>query len=200
MKTTRLACLPALLLLCASAAAQRQYVAEPLEPKTQLEALQLKVGAVVLRGTQRVGAVRGQGQGQGQAQIEVDALEVIDTGTGQKARGVALTVEEAGSQGERGREITAFVDYEELDGLTKGFEAITRFDRSETQLPSLEASYRTRGDLVISVFSTRGGLVRCVVSAGEFAPARVVIMSEGIESLRSLLNAARNRLDEARAR
>lgn len=199
MKMTRLACLPVLLLLCSTAVAQRQYVPETFEPKTQLEALQLRVGAVVLRGTQRAGTVRGQGQGQ----IEVDALEVIDTGTGLKARGVALTVEEGGERGERaerGREVTAFVDYEELDALIKGFESMTRFDRSETQLPSLEASYRTRGDLVISVFSTRGGLVRCVVSAGEFAPARVVIMSEGIESLRSLLNAARNRLDEARAR
>ena len=191
MKTARLICLPILLLSCSQAMGQRQSAPEMLEPRTRLEALQLRTGAVIVRGSQRIGIVRGQGQ------VEVAALEVIDTSNNLKARGVSLTVEEGG---ERGREVTAFVDYDELDGLIKGFESMSRLDRVETPLPNFESSYRTSGDLVISVFSTRGGVTRCVVSAGEFVPTRVVLPAEGAETLRSLFTAAKNRLDEARAR
>jgi hypothetical protein len=194
LKTTRLICFSVLLLSCSRAAAQRQYVVpETPEPRTRLEALQLGTGAVIVRGSQRVGAARGQGQGQ----VWVTALEVIDTSNNRRARGVSLTVEEGG---ERGREVTAFVDYDELEGLIKGFESMSRLDRAESQLPNFEASYRTQGDLVISVFGTRGGVVRCVVSAGWYEPARISLPAEGAETLRSLLAAAKNRLDEARAR
>jgi hypothetical protein len=193
LKTTGLFCLMLLLLTGSRAAAQRRYVPESSEPRTRLEALQLGTGAVIVRGSQRVGAARGQGQGQ----VWVAALEVVDTSNNQRARGVSLTVEEGG---ERGREVTAFVDYDELEGLIKGFEAMSRLDRVESQLPNFESSYRTQGDLVISVFGTRGGVARCVVSAGWYEPARLTLPAEGAETLRSLLTAAKNRLDEARAR
>jgi hypothetical protein len=193
LKTTRLICFSVLLLSCSRAAAQRQYVPETIEPRTRLEALQFGTGAVIVRGSQRVGVARGQGQGQ----VGVTALEVIDTSNSQKARGIALTVEEGG---EHGREITAFIDYDELEGLIKGFESMSRLDRAESQLPNFEASYRTKGDLVISVFGTRGGVTRCVVAAGWYEPAKITLPAEGAETLRSLLTAAKNRLDEARAR
>ena len=205
MKTMRFICLTVLLLTCSRATAQRRYAPEPLEPKTRLEALQLGTGTIIVRGAQRVGAARAQGAGQ----VEVTALEVIDTSNNQKARGIAVTVAEGG---ERGRETTAFVDYDELEGLIKGFESMSRLDRTESQLPNFEASYRTKGDLVISLFGTRGGVTRCVVSTGwyepaklvvpvgESAPARINLTTEGAETLRFLLTAAKNRLDEAHAR
>ena len=133
----------------------------------------------------------------GQGRVDVAAFEVIDTVGGRRARGVAVEVEEVG---ERGREVTAFVDYEELDGLIKGLESVGKIDRSETQLPSFEVSFRTKGDLVVSVFSSRGGLARCVVSAGEFSPARVAIPLDELANLRTLISTAKNRLDEARAK
>ena len=125
------------------------------------------------------------------------ALEVVDTCSGRRARGVSVTV---GEGGERGREVTAFVDYEELEGLIKGLEAVGKVDRGETQLPSFEVSYRTKGDLLVTVFSARGGLVRCVVAAGELAPASVALPLEELANLRTLVTTAKNRLDEARAR
>lgn len=191
MKTPPLL-LPLLIIVlsCAHASAQRRFN-EPLPPKTELEALQLEAGAVIVRGSQRVGGVRAPGQGR----VDVAAFEVIDTASGRRARGISVEVEEVG---ERGREVTAFVDYEELDGLIKGLESVGKIDRGETQLPSFEVSYRTKGDLVVSVFSTRGGLARCVVSAGEFAVARVAIPLEELANLRTLLSTAKNRLDDAR--
>jgi hypothetical protein len=180
-----------LLLSCASAPAQRRYE-EPLPPKTELEAIQLQTGAVVVRGSQRVGSAHAQ---QGAGRVDVSALEVIDTGTGRRARGVSVNVDEGG---EHGRELTAFVDYDELDGLIKGLESVNKVDRSETQLPNFEVSYHTRGDLVVSVFSSRGGVARCVVSAGEFSPAAVTIPTEELANLRTLITIAKNRLDESR--
>lgn len=192
MKTSPLLPLLIIVLSCAHASAQRRSE-EPLPPKTEIEALQLETGAVIVRGSQRVGGVRAPGQGR----VEVAAFEVIDTGSGRRARGISVEVEEPG---ERGREVMAFVDYEELDALIKGLESVGRIDRSETQLPSFEVSFRTKGDLVVSVFSSRGGLTRCVVSAGEFSPARVSIPLDELSNLRTLLSAAKNRLDEARAK
>ena len=193
MKTSPLLPLLIIVLSCAQASAQQRRFDEPLPPKTELEALQLETGAVIVRGSQRVGGVRAQGPGR----VDVAALEVIDAGSGRRARGISVEVEEGG---ERGREVRAFVDYEELDGLIKGLESVGRVDRGETQLPSFEVSFRTKGDLLISVFSSRGGLPRCVVSAGEFSPARVSIPFDELANLRTLLSTAKNRLDDARAK
>jgi len=193
VKTSPLLPLLLIILSCAQAEAQQRRFDDPLPPKTELEALQLETNAVIVRGSQRVGGVRAQGLGR----IDVSAFEVIDTGSGRRARGVAVEVEEGG---ERGREVTAFIDYEELEGLIKGLESVGKIDRSETQLPSFEVSFRTKGDLVVSVFSSRGGIARCVVSAGEFAPARVPIPLDELANLRTLIGTAKNRLDDARAR
>ena len=196
MKTSRIICLLIFALSCSRVGAQqlqRQPAYEPLEPRTRLEALQLKIGAVIVRGSQRVGAVRHLAQGR----VEVAALEVIDTNSNLRARGLSLTIEEAG---ERGREAVVFVDYDELAGLMDGLESMSRLDRGETQLPNFEVSYRTKGDLIVSVFSTRSGIVRCVVSGGPYTPAAVSFPAEEVGNLRTLIATAKNRLDETRAR
>jgi hypothetical protein len=199
MKTSKIICMLIFALLCVPVAAQQpqqpqppRYPAlEPLDPRTRLEELQMKIGAVIVRGSQRVGFIRGQGR------VEVSALEVVDTGGKLRARGISLTIEEAG---ERSREAVVFVDYEELTGLLDGLESMIRLDRGETQLPNYEVSYRTKGDLIVSVFSTRSGIVRCVVSGGPYAPAAVTFPAEEIGSLRTLITTAKNRLDEIRAK
>ncbi|HEV7902639.1 MAG TPA: hypothetical protein VGO96_02270 [Pyrinomonadaceae bacterium] len=199
MKTSKIICILIFALLCAPVVAQQQQQRqrrpdfEPLEPRTQLEELQLKIGAVIVRGSQRIGSVRGQAQGR----LEVSALEVIDTAGRARARGLSLTIEEAG---DRAREAVVFVDYDEVAGLLDGLESMIRLDRGETQLPNFEVSYRTKGDLVVSVFSTRSGIVRCVISGGPYAPATVTFPSEEIGNLRALIATAKNRLDEIRAK
>ena len=88
MKTSPLIPLLIVLLVYAQAAAQQRRYDEPLPPKTELEALQLEAGAVIVRGLQRVGGVRSQGPGR----VDVAALEVVDTASGRRARGVAVEV------------------------------------------------------------------------------------------------------------
>lgn len=196
MKTTKIISLLIFALSCSHVHAQQQQQPrraffETIEPRTRLEALQQKTGAVIVRGSQRVGTVRHPASGR----VEVAALEVIDTGSNQRARGLSLSIEEAG---ERGREAAVFVDYEELAGLLESLESMSRLDRGETQLPNFEVSYRTKGDLIVSVFSTRSGIVRCVVSAGPWTPAAVSFPAEEVGNLRSLIATAKNRLDETR--
>ena len=199
MKTSRIICMLILALSCARVVAQ-QPLLERGEPRTQLEALQLKTGTVIVRGTQRAGGVRGP-----QGRVEVAALEVIDTTTKLKARGLSLTIEEVG---ERPREVVAFVDYDELTGLLAGLESMSRLDRGETQLPNFDVSYRTKGDLLVSVFSTRSGIIRVALSGRALAPAAatapppvtVTVPAEELGNLRALVAAAKTRLDESRAK
>lgn len=195
MKTSKIICLLLLALSCSRVVAQQQQqqrlTFEPIEPRTRLETLQLKVGAVIVRGSQRVGTVRHPASGR----VEVAALDVIETGSNQRARGLSLSIEEAG---ERGREATVFIDYDELPGLLEGLESMSRLDRGETQLPNFEVSYRTKGDLIVSVFSTRSGIVRCVVASGPWTPSAVSFPAEEVGNLRALIATAKNRLDETR--
>lgn len=193
MKTFRIICGLLFALSCASAFAQQQQRAyEQLEPRTRLEALQLKTGAVIVRGSQRVGTVRGS-----QGRVEVSALEVIDTSANVRARGLSISIEELG---DRGREVLAFVDYDELAGLLSGLESMSRLDRGETQLPNFEVSYRTKGDLLVSVFSTRSGIVRCAVTGGLLSPVTATVPAEEVGNLRALIATAKNRLDETRGK
>lgn len=193
MKTLRIICGLLFALSCTSASAQQQQRAyESLEPRTRLEALQLKTGAVIVRGSQRVGTIRGP-----QGRVEVSALEVIDTSANVRARGLSLSIEELG---DRGREVLAFVDYDELAGLLSGLESMSRLDRGETQLPNFEVSYRTKGDLLVSVFSTRGGIVRCAVTGGLLSPVTATVPAEEVGNLRALIATAKNRLDETRSK
>lgn len=196
MKTLRIICGLLFALSCTSASAQQQQqqqrAFESLEPRTRLEALQLKTGAVIVRGSQRVGTVRGP-----QGRVEVSALEVIDTSANVRARGLSISIEELG---DRGREVLAFVDYDELAGLLAGLESMSRLDRGETQLPNFEVSYRTKGDLLVSVFSTRGGIVRCAVTGGLLSPVTATVPAEEVGNLRALIATAKNRLDETRSK
>jgi len=196
VKTLRIICGLLFALSCTSASAQQQQqqqrAFESLEPRTRLEALQLKTGAVIVRGSQRVGTVRGP-----QGRVEVSALEVIDTSANVRARGLSISIEELG---DRGREVLAFVDYDELAGLLAGLESMSRLDRGETQLPNFEVSYRTKGDLLVSVFSTRGGIVRCAVTGGLLSPVTATVPAEEVGNLRALIATAKNRLDETRSK
>jgi hypothetical protein len=195
VKTLRIICGLLFALSCTSASAQQQQqqrASESFEPRTRLEALQLKTGAVIVRGSQRVGTVRGP-----QGRVEVSALEVIDTSANVSARGLSISIEELG---DRGGEVLAFVDYDELAGLLAGLESMSRLDRGETQLPNFEVSYRTKGDLLVSVFSTRGGIVRCAVTGGLLSPVTATVPAEEVGNLRALIATAKNRLDETRSK
>jgi hypothetical protein len=52
----------------------------------------------------------------------------------------------------------------------------------------------------LSVFSTRGGIIRGAITGGVLAPVTATIPAEELGNLRTLIATAKNRLDETRPR
>lgn len=158
------------------------------EPKTKLEAFQVRMGVVIIKGYSRIGVAAGQ-EG---SSILVEAIEFREVASSSKEYGVTVEVREAGNGGRRG---LAFIDYDEIDPLLKGLEYLSRIDNSVTQLNRFEADYRTRGEAVVSAFSTRGGNVTITVSAGVLRRASAVFRLEDLKAIRGLFIEAKNQLD-----
>ena len=183
-----------LMLVCyASAMAQRpgpefwrRATCEPLEPRTKLEALEDRNGAVILKGFTRIMTVEVRG-------VRVDAVEMREMGNVYRVKGIVVSLREGG---ERPRENRAFIDYEEIDPLLNAIDAVSRVDETSTRLASFEAKYRTQGDLEIGVFrQTRSGTaVR--ISTGICDHATTAMTLDDLAKVRALIEEAKTRLDE----
>ena len=176
-----------LFLFFASASAQETIEPE-IEPKTRLEAFQLRTGVVVIKGFSRIGSATGP-EG---SSIVVEAIEYREVAGRSKVYGVTLTVREAGNDGRRS---FSFIDYDEIEPLLKGLEYLSRIDSSVTQLQRFEADYRTKGEAIFSAFSTRGGNVTITVSAGIYRKAASAFKLEDLKAIRGLFIEAKNQLD-----
>ena len=181
----------ALGLLCYSGRAAGQEV-EPLdpEPRTKLEAFEARTGLVIIKGYSRIGTAAGLEGGS----IEVETREFRDD-AGAREYGIAVEVREAGTP-ERRR--TALVDYDEIDPLLRGLDYLGKIDNSATNQNRFEAEYRTRGDLSVSAFSTRGGAVTLAVSGGHFRRVTSLFRLEDLKAIRGLVIEAKNQLDAIR--
>jgi hypothetical protein len=168
------------------AAGQEANVPE-LEPRTKLEAFEARTGIVIIKGYSRIGLAAGLEGGS----IEVETREFRDADNS-KEYGISVEVREAGTP-ERRR--TSFVDYDEIDSLLKGLDYLGKIDHSATNLTRFEAEYRTRGSLVISAFSTRGGAVTLAVSSGHFSRVTSLFRLDDLKAIRGLIIEAKNQLD-----
>jgi hypothetical protein len=157
-----------------------------LEPRTKLEALEDRNGAVILKGFTRITTVEVRG-------VRVDAVEMREMGNVYRVKGIVVSLREGG---ERPRENRAFIDYEEIDPLLNAIDAISRVDETSTRLASFEAKYRTQGDLEIGVFrQTRSGTaVR--ISTGICDHATTAMTLDDLAKVRALIEEAKARLDE----
>lgn len=162
-----------------------------LEPKTKLEAFQLRNGVVVIKGFSRIGVAAGTDG----SSIEVETRELRDAESGSKEYGIAIEVRDTGKP-ERRR--VSFIDYDELEPLLKGLEYLSKIDISVTHLNRFEADYRTRGDLLISAFSSRGGSVTLAISSGVFRRVSAFFRLEDLKAIRGLIIEAKNQLDAIR--
>ena len=181
----------ALGLLCYSGRAAGQEVDAPeLEPRTKLEAFEARTGVVIIKGYSRIGTASGLEGGS----VEIETREFRDD-TGAKEYGIAVEVREEGMP-ERRR--TALVDYDELDSLLRGLDYLGKIDSSATNLNRFEAEYRTKGELSVSAFSTRGGAVTLAVSSGQFRRVTSLFRLEDLKAIRGLVIEAKNQLDAIR--
>ncbi|MGH9880909.1 MAG: hypothetical protein ACRD6N_05685 [Pyrinomonadaceae bacterium] len=166
----------------------RRLTCEPFEPRTKLEAFETKYGTVVFKGFTRITTVEVR-------DVRIDALEMRYLGNSNRATGVVVSLREPG---ERPRENRAFVDYEEIDALIKGIDAVSLANESMTKLAGFEARYRTLGDLEIEVFrQTRSGTA-VTLSVGICDRVNLALTLDELGKIRAMIVEAKAKLDESK--
>ncbi|HKR02396.1 MAG TPA: hypothetical protein VJT09_17095, partial [Pyrinomonadaceae bacterium] len=134
----------------------------------------------------------GLAQGLDGTSIEVESREFRDAGSNSREYGLTVEVREAGNNARRS---LIYVDYDEIDPLLKGLEYVGKIDSSVTQLTRFEVDYITRGDLLISAFSARGGVITLAISGGAFRRTTALFRLEDLKVIKGLIIEAKNQLD-----
>jgi hypothetical protein len=176
------------LVVFSSHASGQEPVETELQPRTKLEAFQSRTGIVIIKGFSRIGLVAGL-EG---TSIEIENRELRDAGSNAREYGITVEVREAGNSARRS---ISYIDYDEIDPLLKGLEYLGKIDNSVTQLSRFEADYRTKGDLLVSASSSRGGSITLAISGGLFQRATSLFRFEDLKVIRGLIIEAKNQLD-----
>ncbi|MBP7149735.1 MAG: hypothetical protein KBD01_19590 [Acidobacteria bacterium] len=181
-------------LLSATYCALAQAVPEPaqtFEPRTRLEELQYREGAVIVTGSSFVGRYAPPTGG---GPLIVTARELIDLSTGARTYGITVRVHDV--EDVRGM---ALVDDDEIGPLIEALDDLSSLDKKITKLDRFEAAYRTRGGLEILVFTDRNADAMFVaISAGDAPRARMEIPYREFPRIRELVAKATEVLDKAR--
>ena len=178
---------------CASTYAQqpgpqfwRRLSCEPYEGRNKLEALELKYETLLVKGFARITTVEING-------IRIDAVDVRDTRTGERAMGIVVYIREAG---ERPRDARAMIDYNEIDPLLKAIDTASKIGEGETRLVGFEGRYKTLGDLEMVVFrQTRTGIA-VTLTAGICDKVTESLSLDELGKFRAMIAEAKMRLDE----
>jgi hypothetical protein len=183
------------LLYCNSAIAQRpgpefwrRLTCEPLDPRTKLEALEMKYEIVLIKGFTRITTVDISG-------VRIDAVEWRDTRNPARATGITISLTDA-RPNERPQENRAMIDYDEIDSLVHAIDTMAKVSETATKLTGFEARYKTLGDLEITVFrQTRSGTA-VMLTAGLCDKVTQSLTLDELAKFRAMLVEAKTRLDE----
>jgi len=166
----------------------RKVGCEPFEPRTKLEAIEDRHSTVVIKGFTRITTVEVRG-------VRIDAVEMRELGNVARAKGLVVSLREAG---ERPDENRAFIDYEEIEPLLNAIDAMSRVDETATRFVGFEARYKTQGDLEVGVFrQTRSGTA-AIMSTGICDRATAPLSLDDLAKVRAMILEAKARLDEVR--
>jgi len=162
----------------------RKVGCQPLEPRTNLERLEERYGAVIVKGFTRVESTV--------KFTNVDALELRDVARPPSpismAKGLAVFLDNN----------RAFIDYDDIDPLLNAIDTLSRVDETATKLTNFEARYRTQGDFEVTVFrQTRSGTA-ARISAGLCNEGTVSLSLDELAKLRAMIKEAKTTLDEIR--
>jgi hypothetical protein len=188
-----------LLVACSASLAQqpgpefwRKLSCQPYEPRTKLEALEMRMDAVVLRGFAPITTVEIKG-------VRIDAVEMRVLGGPARAKGLVIVLPLQGNTPEsRITDNRAFVDYEEIDPLLRAIDTLSGMDENSTKLVNFEAHYHTHGDLEIKVFrQTRSGNA-VTVQTGICNLTTESLTLDEFAKLKAMIQEVKTRLDELR--
>lgn len=158
-------------------------------PATKLETFQARTDIVVVEGFFKVATMRGQYDDT----IEIQAREFRDASNPKsRAAGISFEVKEAG---QLERENTSFVDSDEIDSLLAGIDRLSKIGKDVTSFEFVEAHYRTKGDLDITVFSSfSNNKLALSVSSGRIGKTTSFHAIKDLGKLREAVVAAQSRL------
>ena len=166
-------------------------VQTPPPPATKIEAFSSKTGIVMIRAFSIIGRIRGQGL------VTIDAREFRDASSpSQGVYGIAVEVKEAGRLE---RESRSFIDLDEIDSLVRGLDYIAKITRSVTLLNDFEATYRTKGDFAVTVFSDSTGGLALSVDSGRIGKSSAFLKMSDLEALKTHILEAKRVVEAARA-
>jgi hypothetical protein len=157
-------------------------IGPPPPPATALEAFGASPGDILTTAYEDLGEVDG---------VFVEAREMRDSHGG-RARGVVVTIADRGPNGEP---LQAFVDPDEFAALLKGFDALLAITISPNgEFRNFDMRYGTRGELVLTASSTRQRGVLYGVEVGRLFKARRTLNGGEFHQLRTLVEAAEQKL------
>ncbi len=159
------------------------------EPLTDLEELDTKTGAIIVKNYTIIGAVSGFG-----GTATVTGYEFVDTQSGRKGYGIGVELEES-ERSERAALERLYVDYDEMDSLIKSIDYIIRIEKSAT-MENFEAQYKTRSELTITTFNRATGTLRGALSSGLIGRIRIGMTLGNLADFRKLIVDAKTALDK----
>jgi len=156
-------------------------------PKTKIESFQAQTGSVIITGYSETGTLMAQLG----TQMSVEAREFTNAASGKKESGILIGVKQGGRLD---HENSSYIDYDEIESLLRGIDYISKIQPSVTKLSSFQADYRTRGELEVSTYSTKGG-IDAAVKSGRYAGVRAFLTLSDLQKFRDLVSEAKGRLD-----
>jgi len=160
---------------------------EEQKEKTEIEIFESRSGMVLIKGYTIIGEMTGKYD----SRAEVVVKELTNASTGDKKFGISIEIVEGGRNGASN---TSFIDEPEIDSLLKGIEYISKIDKAATKQDNFEATYKTKDDLSITVFSTKDGKNALAVKSGKFHPAKLFLSISEFKKLQDLFAAAKSRI------
>jgi len=157
------------------------------EPRNKLEEFESRLETILIKGRTYVATLKANN-----GSVRVEAVEVRDAGNSTRALGVAVTIFPI----EPNQEVRSLIDYEEIDPLIRGFDAVAKADDKITRLATFEARYRTKGDFEIIVFKQTTGGIAAAVEGGFIDRTRLLLTLDELTKLRWMISQAKDRVDE----
>ena len=171
--------------ICVAALAQQQQPA-PQESKTKLESFQRQTGTVFVKGYSDIAKINSLGS------VGVTAMEFTDATSKKRQTGIVIEVTEGGRLERSNR---SFIDYDEIDPLLSGIDYIATVKPDATKLSNFEATYKTKGDLAVTTFSSSSGKIEATVKSGSIGAADAYISLQQLNQLSMAIQQAKSILD-----
>jgi hypothetical protein len=174
--------------LCATFAIAFSALAQETNsyPRSNLEDFEATTGVVMIRSTDDIGSFSGKTGG-----VTVKCREARDVSGKHRAYGAVVTVT-AGDNVED----TTVVDYDELDGVIRALDYVSKVDWSISSLSHFEACYITRSGLKVASYSSRrAGTVEAYALSNRQNRCRSSLTMAQLSQLRVLLEQAKAKME-----